>query len=171
MRYFATVAGHRFELEVREHQGTLSVRVDGRPFMVDALCVDGRAIYSLLVEGRSYEVIAERSGERAYVTVGGETFEVHLADALTARAAARDTETGRAVIKAPMPGLVVAVPVAAGRHVKQGDPLVILEAMKMETALTAPMEGVVAGVSVEPRQTVAAGATLVVVEREPASDV
>ena len=166
MRHVATVGEHTFDLEVREQQGTLSVRVDGRPFVVDALCVDGRAIFSLLVEGRSYEVIAERSGESAFVTLAGETFEVRLADALTARAAARGTEAGRAVVKAPMPGMVVAVSAAAGQRVKQGEPLVILEAMKMETALTAPIEGVVTSVSVEPRQTVAAGATLAVVTRE-----
>jgi|DewCreStandDraft_5_1066085.scaffolds.fasta_scaffold00048_8 biotin carboxyl carrier protein len=165
MRYIADVSGHAFEIDVREQRGTLSVRVDGQPVVVDALCVDGRAVYSLLVEGRSYELVVERRGDTARVSVGGEVFEVRLADPLTARGAGRAVQPARAEVRAPMPGVIVAVTAAPGRAVKSGEPVVILEAMKMETALAAPIEGIVTAVAVEPRQTVPAGATLVVIER------
>lgn len=181
MRYVATVSAHSFEqsfkfehsfeidvreTNVREQGGTLSVRVDGQPLVVDALCVDGRAVYSLLVEGRSYELVVERRGDAVRVSLGGETFEVRLADPLTVRSA-RHAGPDRAEVRAPMPGVIVAVPAEVGRHVRPGEPVVILEAMKMETALTAPIEGIVTAIKVEPRQTVAAGASLLVVERAP----
>ena len=164
MRYIATVSGHSFEIDVREQRGTLSLRVDGQPVVVDALCVDGRAVYSLLVEGRSYELVVERRADSVRVSLGGETYEVRLTDPLAARSA-RSAGPDRAEVRAPMPGVIVAVPTEVGRHVRSGEPVVILEAMKMETALTAPIAGIVTAIKVEPRQTVAAGAPLVVVER------
>ena len=68
--------------------------------------------------------------------------------------------------RAPMPGKVLQVRVAAGDRVARGDTLVILEAMKMEHAVTAPHDGTVAEVRVEPGQQVEAGAVLVVLDEE-----
>lgn len=57
-------------------------------------------------------------------------------------------------IKAPMPGLILDVLVKAGDEVKEGDYLLVLEAMKMENTITAPRDGVVKTVSVEKGKTV-----------------
>jgi acetyl-CoA/propionyl-CoA carboxylase biotin carboxyl carrier protein len=56
---------------------------------------------------------------------------------------ARDVHQGEAEILSPMPGAVIALPVADGAAVRRGDALVVVEAMKMEHALTAPTDGVV----------------------------
>ena len=64
-----------------------------------------------------------------------------------------------------MPGRVVAVPVAPGTTVERGQPLVVLEAMKMESALSAPHPGVVTDVLVTPGQTVQQRQPLVRIER------
>ena len=57
-------------------------------------------------------------------------------------------------IKAPMPGLVVTVPVEEGQEVKEGDVLLILESMKMQNELKAPRDGVVGKVLVSPGDSV-----------------
>jgi len=57
-------------------------------------------------------------------------------------------------VKAPMPGLILDVLVKAGDEVKEGDYLLVLEAMKMENTLTAPRNGIVKTVSVEKGKTV-----------------
>ncbi|HEX8906928.1 MAG TPA: biotin/lipoyl-containing protein, partial [Longimicrobiaceae bacterium] len=67
-------------------------------------------------------------------------------------------------IAAPMPGLVVKIEVEVGQHVKAGQGVIIVEAMKMENELKAPADGVVAKVLVQERQTVDKGATLIVLE-------
>jgi biotin carboxyl carrier protein len=54
-------------------------------------------------------------------------------------------------LKAPMPGLILDVNIKAGDEVKEGDYLLVLEAMKMENTLTAPRDGVVKSVSVQKR--------------------
>jgi acetyl/propionyl-CoA carboxylase alpha subunit len=69
--------------------------------------------------------------------------------------------TGPSTISAPMPGTVLKVHVHAGATVKAGDPLVVLEAMKMETPLLAPYDATVRAVNVEEGDRVAGGALLV----------
>ncbi len=69
--------------------------------------------------------------------------------------------------RAPLPGTVVAVHVQAGETVAPGDPLLTLEAMKMEHALTAPAAGRVVRIQAAPGDRVEAGAVLVVIDDEP----
>jgi pyruvate carboxylase subunit B len=74
-----------------------------------------------------------------------------------------DVESGQIVVKAPMPGAVVAVEVAAGQDVKRGQGLLVLSAMKMENQIKAPRAGRVVSVEVQPGQTVEQGRALVVI--------
>src|SRR3954454_18530604 len=142
-------------------------------------------LYSLLVSGRSYEVVIERTGshggpsnpssaiaDEVTAHVGGVLLELQVEDerrrALAAAMADRRGERGQATsttLAAPMPGRVVAVPATPGAYVERGQPLVVLEAMKMESALTAPHPGVVAEVLVGPGQTVQQRQPLVRLER------
>jgi len=59
-------------------------------------------------------------------------------------------------VPAPMPGMVVTVAVKSGQRVRSGDPLVSIEAMKMETQVRAEREGTVRAVHVKPGDTVSA---------------
>ena len=58
------------------------------------------------------------------------------------------------VIKAPMPGLILEVMYKVGDKVKKGDPIIVLEAMKMENILTAPVDAIIKEIKVKPQQTV-----------------
>jgi propionyl-CoA carboxylase alpha chain len=68
---------------------------------------------------------------------------------------------------APMPGTVAVVAVEKGAEVTTGQPVVVLEAMKMQHTVGAPHDGVVAAIDVQPGQQVAAGEVLAVVEENP----
>jgi biotin carboxyl carrier protein len=76
---------------------------------------------------------------------------------------ARDREQLRDIV-APMPGLVLDIRCTPGDHVREGDVLVILEAMKMENALTAHCDGIVSDVKVESGVAVDKGQLLVTLE-------
>ena len=78
-----------------------------------------------------------------------------------APAAAPKAAAGAVTVKAPMPGNILDVKVAAGASVKAGDVLVILEAMKMENEIVAPQDGTVASINVHKGDTVNSGDTLV----------
>jgi len=78
--------------------------------------------------------------------------------------AGQATGSGETILTAPMPGTVIRVLVAAGDRVRSRQPLVVLEAMKMETPLLAPHEAVVRAVRVKEGEAVAGGAVLVELE-------
>ena len=67
-------------------------------------------------------------------------------------------------IKAPMPGLILEVNAVAGQEVKEGDYLLVLEAMKMENTLIAPRDGIVKAVAVNKGQTVEKNQLLIEME-------
>jgi acetyl/propionyl-CoA carboxylase alpha subunit len=97
----------------------------------------------LPVEGARTDVFVAGTDERWFVWLDGEVYEVSVLEPLTvyARSAAA---VGGLEARAPMPGNVVAVPVAVGDLVRAGDTLVIIESMKLEVAIKAPQPGRVA---------------------------
>lgn len=138
------------------HDG--SVELDGERFEVDLQHITDGTVYSMLIEGRSHEVYTTLEEGAWRILLDGERYEVVVEDERTRRLKALqgpDTKlVGDVQIKAPMPGLVVKVPVEAGQVVAANQPLIILEAMKMENELRAPRTGIVKEVRVTPHQPV-----------------
>jgi biotin carboxyl carrier protein len=64
-------------------------------------------------------------------------------------------------VKAPMPGLVLSIKVQEGMEVKKGDPILILEAMKMENIIKSPVDGIVKSIAVKEKQAVDKNQTLI----------
>ena len=81
--------------------------------------------------------------EATFIHMNGQTFEVGRVDPVE-RLAARAGAAGDDRLLAPMPGVVVSVAVKPGDAVIEGQPLLVIESMKLETTLTAPRDGVVA---------------------------
>ena len=113
--------------------------------------------YELTLNGRTYEVEVELADPMMM-----QEFQSYApAPAAPAAPVAAAPVAGEAVT-APMPGNILKVAVTAGQSVKEGDLLVVLEAMKMENEIFAPKTGTVAQVLVQKGATVDTGATMVV---------
>jgi len=154
MKYITTIKDKKFEIEI---QNDGSVLVNGQPREVDFLALTP-SLYSIIMNGLSLEVvIEERSGEYE-VLMGGRLYEGEVLDEraqlMLSRHGGKVAETGEVSIKSPMPGLIVAVPVAEGQAVTAGQTVIILESMKMQNELKAPRDGVVQRISVAAGQTV-----------------
>jgi biotin carboxyl carrier protein len=117
---------------------------------------DGR----LTVAGRSEPVAIALEGDVAHIHLDGRAWRVEFVDAVE-----RYAHTGHAgaddLIIAPMPGSVVAVNVAAGDSVAAGQVLLVIESMKLETAIKAPRAGTIDAVHVAQAATFNKGAPLV----------
>jgi acetyl-CoA/propionyl-CoA carboxylase, biotin carboxylase, biotin carboxyl carrier protein len=102
---------------------------------------------------------AVRSGATAFVDVEGQSVEFSLAPAPTVEEAARHAaaQTGSALLSAPMPGRVIAIPRGQGASVREHEPVVVIEAMKMEHAVVAPLNGTVTRMAVSVGQQVQRG--------------
>jgi len=73
---------------------------------------------------------------------------------------------GVADVKAPMPGLVLNIIAKAGDEVKKGDPLLILEAMKMENIIKSPIDGIIKAIHVEEKQAIDKNKLMVEFEKQ-----
>jgi biotin carboxyl carrier protein len=111
--------------------------------------------------------ITGEKGEKT-VLIRGVPYVVQDAD-ITARTrkGARDLTNLPQVITPPMPSVVVRIMVAEGDSVQQGDAVIVLTAMKMETTLTASFPGRVTGIKVSVGEKVMPGKILVEIEKEP----
>ena len=161
MNYQVTIGGRTLTVEVREDR----VLVDGVSHQAELRQVEGTPLRLLLLDGTA-RLLAVESERRSVWQLqrGGERVEVEAVDERTAHIRKMvGTDSARAgppVLKAPMPGLVVRIPVEPGQPVPEGGSLVVLEAMKMENDLKAPAACVVERVAVGPGQAVERGQIL-----------
>ena len=151
----------RVELPATGVGGAMECVVDGRSVMVDARVLQP-GVMSLVVAGRQYRCILD--GDGVLIDSRRYGFEVNDPRSLQGRRGAGAGAAGPRAVKAPMPGRVVRVLVAAGEEVAEQQGVVVIEAMKMQNELKSPKAGRVVRVAVAEGDTVGAGDVLVVVE-------
>jgi acetyl/propionyl-CoA carboxylase alpha subunit len=167
MKWVVRKDGETSDVEVEPVLGGFEVRIGNERRRVEVIRLDG-AIASLryVDDGRSYSVSYRRgSGRHWRIGLCERTFELETltpVEAIEASVAA--AAAGPSRIEAPIPGKVVKVHVKVDDVVEPGQPLIVLEAMKMENELTAEQPGKVTAIYVEPGQTVDAGQALAELE-------
>lgn len=173
MRVWVTLGGHEAEVHVRMVGDHVVVEADGRTIEADFVRLPDGEVYSLLIGGRSHTVrVSEEAGDQQLmVEVRGHLLPVEvrhpLERMLQAQAGASHKARGETV-HAPMPGIVVRLRVQVGDVVQPGQPVIDIEAMKMQNELAAQHGGVVREVLVAERAAVAAGQPLLKLEPEGA---
>jgi biotin carboxyl carrier protein len=122
----------------------------------------------LQARARALSVVVEGSGSEWFVTLRGRRIPVSVRnrrEQLLAEAARSSASaSGPVDVKATLPGLIVAIETSQGSEVEAGDPLLTIEAMKMQNEVRAPRAGRVAAVAVAPGETVATGQLLLRIE-------
>jgi biotin carboxyl carrier protein len=155
MKYVTTVAHKEFTIEVIDEK---HISIDGKIMEVDFGSVSGQPVYSMLIDGKSYESYVYQGEEDWQVLLQGRQYPVKVEDErerrLKTAAGGKAETTGEFHLKAPMPGLVVAVNVTEGQQVEKGQVLAILESMKMQNELKAPRAGTVQRIKVKPGESV-----------------
>jgi biotin carboxyl carrier protein len=149
--------GHRFR-----------IAFDGAEHVADLLVLERGGSYSLLLDGRPFDVRQLPGGG---LRVGDRPFPVEIDDARRFRVRLASKRAGGGAgetVRSPMPGKVVLVPVALGDPVRPGQTVAIVEAMKMQNELAAEGGGRVKEVRVSAGQVVDSGEALVVLEEAPA---
>lgn len=150
MKYITTVGDKEYLVEIL---GNNRVSVDGNTCSVDFESVSGHPVFTLLVDGKSYEAHILPEEDEWQVMLQGTLYTAVVEDErekrLRAAAGSSVAETGEFNLKSPMPGLVVKLEVNVGDEVKKGDVLLILESMKMQNELKAPRDGKVMRVSIK----------------------
>jgi biotin carboxyl carrier protein len=167
MNYVATCKGEDVQIKVGETDlGSYSVRVDGDFFLVDFFSAQEN-IYSLIIDHHSYEVDIDEGGRDQYsVLLKDDHFDVQIVDEKKKKLAEKlgAKAGGLQEIKSPMAGNIWKLMKNQGDTVKEGEVLLILEAMKMENEIRSPIEGVVTSMNAVEGAAVSAGALLCLLE-------
>lgn len=158
---------NEFELEfATEGPPVWRIRCGDRTLELDAVRLPS-GTWSIIYEQRSLLVDVERGVDGALaIYVDGERTELRLEDARTRKFAAMVNHASGVsskgeTLRAPIAGKVVKLVVAVGDEVAAGDPVIVLEAMKMENELAASRDGAVKSISVSEGDSVETGQTLV----------
>lgn len=155
MKYISTVNGVEYAIEIIDER---RITVNGRQITVDFNSISGQPVYSLLVDGKSLEGFVYPGEEEWEVLLMGRQYPVMVEDErekrLRAAAGGSVSEAGELHLKAPMPGMVVSIPVEEGQEIEKGQVLLILESMKMQNELKSPRAGTVGRVRVKPGESV-----------------
>lgn len=124
--------------------------------------------FHVIKNGRSFNVKINESDfyNRKYVIkVNKSTYAVDISNPLDQLISEMGFSLGSSKkvndVKAPMPGMILSVNVEEGQEVKEGDTLLILEAMKMENAISAPKDGIIKSINVKSNGTVEKGELMI----------
>jgi len=164
-RYVAILEGGKREVLIDvedDGPGCFRVRVGDRVHSVDAYRHDYGTL-SFIVDTASHTATFDDRGALLRVRVRDAVFPLEILSEQRLRmrrALGTLTVEGRQPLLAPLPGRVLKVLVAAGEEVTRGQPLVVLEALRMENELRSPRAGTVVDLQVQAGQDVAGGATL-----------
>jgi len=161
MKYISTVNGTEYLIEIVDERHII---VNDRKLTVDFNSVSGQPVYSLIVDGKSLEGFVYPGDEEWEVLLMGRQYPVMVEDErekrLRATAGGSVSEAGEYHLKAPMPGMVVSIPVEEGQKIEQGQVILILESMKMQNELKAPRAGRIGRIRVKPGESVEQRQTL-----------
>lgn len=164
-KYRLRLGDEQHEVEVEpDRAGGYRVLLGDAPASVSLEQINDSARYSLIVDGKTYDVFAEEGATGYHVIIGGRTITI---DTQTGRRKggpeSQDLgEGGEWVLKSPMAGVVREVHVKADDEVAEGQVLIIVEAMKMQNELHARRAGQVKAVYVSSGQRVDQGTPLIV---------
>lgn len=159
------IGDHQFKGSLQSGDDNL-VLIGKKPFRIEILRKLGPNLFSVLVNGKVcfVEVKYTESGSLD-LTYDGFVYKVEITDETTELLkkfikASEQNSVGFVRMQAPMPGLVIKILVEEGAIVHKGDKVVIIEAMKMENALSAPISGKVQKIYVNEGNAVEKGAVL-----------
>lgn len=154
--------GRDLTAEVTPSGDGFLVTIEGRTIRVDGSFGPSMRVR---IDGRPVEATVRRQGTDLVVERDGiaRTFRVRDPRAPAMGRRREATDLARGEVHAPMPGLVVDVLVRAGDAVAAGQPVVVVEAMKMQNALAAPLSGKVANVAVQAGTAVDSGQLLLAI--------
>ena len=151
MKYSVLIQNRVYAVEILEEKGCRKVSWEGKPVEVNCDVNRMNPSFSIIVEGQPYEASVKRDRDLFRIDLGSSAVDVQVSrgavrgDSAEALKRSAQEET----ISAPMPGMVVAIKVDGGQDVTTGEPLLILEAMKMENELRSPVDGRISEVCVK----------------------
>ena len=161
MKLMLTINGRERAIELLAAAPACRYQLDGGPAREANVESPVPGIYTVLMDGRSYDAFVEQAPGALIVSIEGHRFEIEVRD--PRRMSKRGTGAaggGVQTLASPMPGKVVRLLVAVGDAVQAGQGVLVIEAMKMQNELKAANAGTVLTIAAKEGATVTAGEAL-----------
>jgi biotin carboxyl carrier protein len=162
MKLFAELNNEKHEIEILRKGENLTARVNGRDYELEASEVEPN-VFLLKFNNQIFQIYVAPNG---IVNLKNHQFEIKITDPKRLRGSnsASANADGTAEIKTAMPGKLVRVLVKTGAEIKQGEGVLIVEAMKMQNEMKSPKDGIVKEIRFAEGETVNAGDVLAIIE-------
>lgn len=165
MKLQAEVNGKKHEIELTRGDEAVVATIDGRRYEVDSSEPEND-VFLLKIQNTVNEArVSPNAGNAYHVRLGTVEFDIKLVDPkrLRGSAAGEDSNSDISEIRTAMPGKVVRIITPSGTEVKKGDPVIVVEAMKMQNEMKSPKDGIVKDIRASEGSTVNAGDVLAVI--------
>lgn len=157
--YRVQILDRTYDVSIRDD----ILEVNGSRVSLDMDSLDGKGLHVLRQPNRNIEAHVSPTRDGMYeIQIDGSHLNAEVALSLPSKPGTRIS--GRDKLVSPMPGLIIDIAVQVGDSVKQGDTLIIQEAMKMQMKLRSPADAVITGVLTHPGSQVEKGALLLTLE-------
>lgn len=166
MIFHTNLGGKVYQIEIEKQQGEYLVNIGGNSYRVDSRQIS-KGKLSLNIEGKIYDLMIRGNARNHQVDIGPYCYDIELwtsRDDGEILESTKGDKTGKIVITTPMPGKVIKVLKELNEPVKEGEGVIVVEAMKMENELKSPREGVISEIKVSPGRAVESGEILIVIE-------
>jgi len=159
--YIVSIDEKKHSLKILSHN---KVELNGNNHEVE-LSQLSKYTYLLKVDNNIFHVTSEKLNNQNYsFTINGSTYNTTVRTNLEEKANEylqnKAKESGTEIIKSPMPGLIVKILKQVGDNVEVGDPIILLEAMKMENEVRASASGIIKSISTKENASVEKGQAL-----------
>ncbi len=153
-----------YKISLEEEGKQTEVEIEGKKIPVEFQRID-ESFYSIIIDGRSLGVGILKKGKKVEVFVDGNLYEFEsISD--REREKTKEPVSGVQEIKSPMPSRVVKILKKGDDEVKEGEGVIVIEALKMESELKSPIEGKVKEIKVKEGDAVESGTVLLVISSE-----
>lgn len=146
MAFKLELGGQTHALTIVARQPHLVVSIDGRRYTIADAGEAGDGNHLFTLDGEAVRCARAETVDGALVRIAGRSFPIRQVDA----AAEASGGGGAHVVRAPMPGIVVAIHKAPGDHVRRGETVITIESMKLQMKLDAPRDGEISEIGVRP---------------------
>jgi biotin carboxyl carrier protein len=160
--YRVNIGTKEYMVDVSDQQ----VSVNGVPMEADLVSLNEGGLYMLRGSSKAREMHLRALGQKAYAILVNGKHVIAQVEKATGRNRRTAAQANAGDLRAPMPGVVIEIPVQEGQQVEAGDTLVVLESMKMQMRLRAPIAGRVVKLLATSRAQVEKGALLVQVVQD-----
>ncbi len=166
MKSEVKVGNYVYQVSYVKEGNLLKIDIAGREYLVDAVC-SSKNSFSLLINNKSHDVVVDGKQNSFSIVIHGEDFQVDFFDPRSRHPSdilEYPRPEGQQTVLAPMAGQIIKVNIKQGDLVKDGDGLVVLEAMKMENELKSRGVGEVQDIFVSPGDIVSPGQQLLIIK-------